>query len=92
MSDKEFRSYVFDMKRQGLSKGQIATKLGLTLNDFEKKCEIVFESAKSAAIEKIQEVMEKPIPKKKKSKAASGAESTIDIIEEIPVVEEETAS
>lgn len=37
MTDKEFKSYVFDKKRQGLSESQIARSLGMSLAHFMGK-------------------------------------------------------
>ena len=42
MNNKEFIDYISEQFRQGLNRSQIAKKLGMTLEEFENKCNAIY--------------------------------------------------
>lgn len=65
MDSKQFRDYVIEQKRIGLTNSQIARKLGMDAGIFEDACKFAFEKAeeeeKSAVPDNdIKEISEKP--------------------------------
>ena len=52
MSNKEFINYISEQFRQGLSRAQVAKKLGMTIEAFEDKCKKIYGVETKKPVEK----------------------------------------
>lgn len=64
METMEFIAYVKEMKRQGLSNKQIATRLGIDVIEFQQKCQAAYDKVEGVVKNVVKPAMEKkPIEK-----------------------------
>lgn len=69
METMEFIAYIKEMKRQGLSNAQIATRLGMDVIEFQQKCQAAYDEVEGV----VKNVMKPAIEKKPVEKLVSGA-------------------
>ena len=68
METMEFIAYVKEMKRQGLSNAQIATRLGIDVIEFHQKCQAAYDEVEGV----VKNVMKSAVEKKPIEKPVSG--------------------
>ena len=70
MEIMEFIAYVKEMKRQGLTNAQIATRLGIDVIEFQQKCQAAYDKVEGVVKNVVKPANEKKVDEKPVSGAA----------------------